>query len=394
LTSKSDGEDDEAEIDRDEDDMDVAGNGTTEDVNLNVNLKEPAESESDGRDSSEGSKISREAETSTAGPQMAKRKQRCIAAISHRQLLYIRCVLPVLTIYTFRMKPKRIEWYKWRPNWVIDEFDNAQKESEFRVKMGSSRVLCTVLEAEDDDGWYVLVQRGDNKKVAKISIQKFRQSIPKRLEHLKEKFDEWLADPATDKSDFVEENFFEYLSDTRAQRKTGEKPLPSADILHLKREKENKTTKQKIGPPAATVIVTSSGITAREPQQNPVLVFSITLTQKRVRSPVWIILVLHAELASVRALLVKGLYHSNLPSTLELVCDEHSLLHAHTQTKFRKCKCKFSRTHIDVDTCTRHLQSLDDDVLRHILQHHIWVCLIIPVQEKKQVSRGSWPWTG
>jgi hypothetical protein len=58
---------------------------------------------------------------------------------------------------------------------------------------------------------------------------------------------------------------------------------------------------------------------AREPQQNPVLVFSITLTQKRVRPPVWIILVLHAELSSVRALLVKGLYHSNLPSTLACV---------------------------------------------------------------------------
>ena len=49
-----------------------------------------------------------------------------------------------------------------------------------------------------------------------------------------------------------------------------------------------------------------SGITAREPQQNTVIVFSITLTQKRVRPPVWIILVLHAELASVRALLVKA----------------------------------------------------------------------------------------
>ena len=49
--------------------------------------------------------------------------------------------------------------------------------------------------------------------------------------------------------------------------------------------------------------MTSSGITARETQQNPVLVFSITLTQKRVRPPVWIILVLHAELVSVRALL-------------------------------------------------------------------------------------------
>ena len=59
----------------------------------------------------------------------------------------------------------------------------------------------------------------------------------------------------------------------------------------------NKATKQKIDPPAATVIMTSSGITAQEPQQNPVLVFSITITQKRVRPPVWIILVLHAELA-------------------------------------------------------------------------------------------------
>ena len=129
--------------------------------------------------------------------------------------------------------------------------------------------------------------------------------------------------------------------------------------------------------------MTSSGITAEEPQQNPVLVFSITLTytnthsscttscdfgwrihcgvevtesrtnkqhtlsQKRVRQPVWIIHVLHAELASVRTLLVQGLDHSNLPSTLELVCDVPSLLHAHTQTKFRKCKYKFSRTHID-----------------------------------------------
>ena len=108
-------------------------------------------------------------------------------------------------------------------------------------------------------------------------------------------------------------------------------------------------------------MVTSSGITAQEPQQNPVLVFSITLTQKRVRPLVWIILVLcdilHAELASVRALLallVKGLYHSHLPATLELVCDVPSLLHAHTQTKIRKCKCKFPRTHIDVARTHTH----------------------------------------
>ena len=77
------------------------------------------------------------------------------------------------------------------------------------------------------------------------------------------------------------------------------------------------------------------------------LVFSITLTQKRVHPPVWIILVLHAELASVRALLVKGLDPSCLSSTLELECNVPSLLHALTQTKFRKYKHKLSQIHID-----------------------------------------------
>jgi hypothetical protein len=96
--------------------------------------------------------------------------------------------------------------------------------------------------------------------------------------------------------------------------------------LHYSHSDFNKTTKQKIGPPVDTVIVTSSESRLWGLQQNLVLVFSITLTQKRVHPPVWIILVLHAELASVRALLVKGLDHSNLPSTLELVCNVPSLL--------------------------------------------------------------------
>ncbi len=89
---------------------------------------------------------------------------------------------------------------------------------------------------------------------------------------------------------------------------------PITNRLHYSHhDNDFNKTKQNIGPPADTVIVTSSGITAREPQQNPVLVFSITLTQKRVRPPVWIILVLHAELASVRALLVKGLWSLQPP---------------------------------------------------------------------------------
>ena len=64
--------------------------------------------------------------------------------------------------------------------------------------------------------------------------------------------------------------------------------------LHYSLNDFNQTTQQKIGPPAAAAMVTSSGITAREPQQNPVIVYSMTLTHKRVRQPVWIIFVLHA----------------------------------------------------------------------------------------------------
>jgi hypothetical protein len=138
---------------------------------------------------------------------------------------------------------------------------------------------------------------------------------------------------------------------------------PITNRLHYSHSDFNQTTKQKIGPPADTVILTSSGITTREPQQNPVLVFSITLTQKRVCPPVWIILVLHAELASVRAFLVKGLYHSNLPSTLELVCDVPSLLHAHTNKNqkmqmqiltntYRRCAHAQTHTHTNTNTGT------------------------------------------
>jgi hypothetical protein len=50
-------------------------------------------------------------------------------------------------------------------------------------------------------------------------------------------------------------------------------------------------------------MVTSSGISGAPAEPSACLF--ITLTQKRVRPPVWIIPVLHAELASVRALLVR-----------------------------------------------------------------------------------------
>ena len=126
---------------------------------------------------------------------------------------------------------------------------------------------------------------------------------------------------------------------------------PITNRLHYSHSDFNKTTKQKIGPPADTVIETSSGITAREPQQNPVLVLSITLTQKRVRPSVWIIFVLHAELASVRVTPTSHPLSNLCRCTFRR---RRALLHAHTQTKFRKCNCKFSQTHIDVARTHTH----------------------------------------
>jgi hypothetical protein len=64
--------------------------------------------------------------------------------------------------------------------------------------------------------------------------------------------------------------------------------------------------------------------------------------------------------ASIVALMICLLRSSVIPRS--------SRVHARTHT----------RKHQHRNTCTRHLQSLDDDVLRHIFQHHIWVCLIIP----------------
>ena len=90
------------------------------------------------------------------------------------------------------------------------------------------------------------------------------------------------------------------------------------------------------------------------------LVLSITLTQKRVRPPVWIILVLHAELAG-SALLVKGLDHSNLPSTLELVCDVPSLLHAHTN--------KIQKMQIQILTNTYRRARTLTDVVDPVVMH-------------------------
>ena len=97
------------------------------------------------------------------------------------------------------------------------------------------------------------------------------------------------------------------------------------------------------------------------------LVFPITLTQKRVRSPVWIILVLHAELASVRALLVKGLDHSNLPSTLELVCDVPSLLHAHTN-KIQQMQIQILKN--TLDGTRSHTRNTQTPTQKHMHTSH------------------------
>ena len=89
-----------------------------------------------------------------------------------------------------------------------------------------------------------------------------------------------------------------------------------------------------------------------------------------MRPPVWIILVLHAELASVRALLARGLDHSNLPSTLELVCDVPYLLHTQT-SKIEK----------------RPIQILTNTYRRHTHTHTIKATLcLLPCHQRSNDS--------
>jgi hypothetical protein len=98
-----------------------------------------------------------------------------------------------------------------------------------------------------------------------------------------------------------------------------------------------------------------------------------------------IILVLHAELASVRALLVKGLDHSNLPSTLELVCDVPSLLqysctHTHKQNSENVIASSLEHTYNGTH-CDTHTHSIF--TIGSLL--HQYVCFITAVPYYKAV---------
>ena len=133
---------------------------------------------------------------------------------------------------------------------------------------------------------------------------------------------------------------------------------------------------------------------AREPQQNPVLVFSITLTQKRVRPPVWIILVLHAELSSVRALLSKAFITptshllSNLCAMYLPCCmqthkqkskNANANSHEHISTS-RARTHTHTRKHQHSNTCTRHRNDgpLEQIIIRHASKESpmLWRCVV------------------
>ena len=101
----------------------------------------------------------------------------------------------------------------------------------------------------------------------------------------------------------------------------------------------------------------------------------------------------HPELVSVRALhfsyLSKALITptSHPLSNLSAMClpccththkrnSENANISSHEHISMSRAH-SHTPTHQHTNTCTRHLQSLEDNVLRHILQHHSWVCLII-----------------
>jgi hypothetical protein len=122
---------------------------------------------------------------------------------------------------------------------VISDFHDAQREFDFRMKFGSSKTLCHLIKADrDENGWHVLMQLRDNRRVVKVSVERFRKSIPPHLDHLAAKFDEWFQDPNTDKSEFVHVDYIKYVSDGKAERLTGEKPLSIEDLVASKKEKQ------------------------------------------------------------------------------------------------------------------------------------------------------------
>ena len=77
----------------------------------------------------------------------------------------------------------------------------------------------------------------------------------------------------------------------------------------------------------------------------------------------------HTHTHTLRCVFPVACTHTNKKSqNANAHSHEHMCYHAHTHTHTH------THTHKHRSTHTRHLQTLEDDVTRHILQHHSWDC--------------------
>jgi hypothetical protein len=93
------------------------------------------------------------------------------------------------------------------------------------LKIDGVVVECNLVKADQDSlGWHVLMQFQDDKKVAKISLEKFGECIPNNLQRLKDSFKDWINDAATDKTEFSDARRFDYIDNVKSEKLTGLKP--------------------------------------------------------------------------------------------------------------------------------------------------------------------------
>ena len=152
-----------------------------------------------------------------------------------------------------RMAARQIEWYRYSPRDVIEEFNNNQLPFNFRLQFNiKSRknkpfeVLKAELGCTGNDTrsvkWYVLICFEADNRVAKVSLEIFRKCVPESMHGLGDLFDEWFDNERTDKSDFVAPGHFELLGDKESYKMSGivvltEKVLEEL-ALKKKRERE------------------------------------------------------------------------------------------------------------------------------------------------------------
>lgn len=148
-----------------------------------------------------------------------------------------------LMLCEYRTQPKHIDWWKYDAHCVSTEFVAYRSTFPFQLAYtikSRRNAYFDLLKAESDDvnGWYFLIVFEEDKKVAKISMEIFGNSIPEDMLVLKNQYMEWLEDPKTIKTEWVPGDFFEYVPDHLAQKKSNYRVLSASEVRDAKHKRK------------------------------------------------------------------------------------------------------------------------------------------------------------